>query len=315
MTSLRHQLWIFWLLLAAGGAVFLPDDIQATFRTTMGDLVRPGCLLWEETRDQLQTLKHAWSSDGADRLPELDSLKQELAQANTRVSQLEIELARLAETAAVERPPLFQNSSSASSEKLAQPVLISAAVLGEANAAAWRGNRWLNQGKSAGLAEESPLLKGDRRLIDQGRDARVTAEDSLLLGRTVIGKIVHAGRWTSSFLLVTDAGYRGRAQLVQKTSEGYVFGGKGVLKGQGEALCLLEGIPASESVEVGDSVYTAERDGVLPTPLYYGKVAEATLLEESRQWKILVEPAECPTDLTTVQVLRTELNPRRVLAN
>jgi cell shape-determining protein MreC len=152
-------------------------------------------------------------------------------------------------------------------------------------------------------------------LIDLGRDARISPEDTLLLGRSVIGKVHRVGRWTSTFLLVTDADFRGRAQLVRALQEGYVFGAKGVLRGQGDASCLLEGIPATETVEPGDLVYTADRDGPLPTPLYYGKVVEATLDDSAREWRIVVKPVERPTDLTDVQVLRSALNPRRLLAN
>ncbi|MFO0916726.1 MAG: rod shape-determining protein MreC [Planctomycetaceae bacterium] len=315
MDSWRNQLWIGWLLLAAGGAYFLPDDIQVSFRAVLGDLVRPGCVLWTETRLLGERLSADWRRAGPDPSAELVELREKLAEAHRQVRQLEIQLARLTETAAVERPPIFANASSTSPGPLAEPVLIPAGVLGESNATAWRGGRWLDQGKSAGLNEEAPLLTGNPRLLDRGRDAAVTAEDSLLLGRSVIGKVMHAGRWTSSFLLITDAGYRGRAQLVRRTDEGYLFGGKGVLKGTGESQCLLEGIAASESVEVGDSVYTAERDGILPTPLYYGKVVEATLAEGGREWKIRVEPVERPADLTTVEVLRTRLNLRRASAN
>ena len=156
--------------------------------------------------------------------------------------------------------------------------------------------------------------KSRKPLIDFGEDAGISTEDALLLGRYVIGKVEHVGKWTSTVKLVTDANYRGRAQLIRETEGGqFVFGeARGILKGQGGPLCKLEGIPAESSVHLHDSVYTGERDGILPVPLYYGEVVEATLGPDDREWTVLVKPVPLPTALTKVQVLRTGLNPDRL---
>ena len=63
------------------------------------------------------------------------------------------------------------------------------------------------------------------------------------------------------------------------------------------------------------AVYTADRDGLLPVPLFYGEVVEAKLGAENREWTILVKPVQLPSHLTTVQLLRTTLNPQRLAVN
>lgn len=315
MPPRRRSPATLWLLLIALGAFLLPDDMQAAVRLAVGDLVKPGRLIWSAASRRATHFFAARQPPPGAAASDDERLREELAAATRKIHALEIQLARHQEEAAARQLPIFAGETRAHSERLAQPVLIDAAVLGDAHAHAWRKGRWLDRGKSSGMLEEAPIITAARPLVDLGRDAQLSPEDPLLLGRTVIGKVHRVGRWTSTFLLVTDADFRGRAQLVRETPDGYVFGAKGVLRGRGEKTCLLEGIPATEAVEPGDLVYTAERDGLMPSPLCYGRVLEANLDEPSREWKIVVEPADRPSDLTTVQVLRTALNPRRPLAN
>ncbi len=294
--------------------MLLPEDMQGAFRLKVGDLVQPGCRLWGVMEDRWLAFAATWHAVPEDATAGVDRLRRDLAAALETTHRLEIQLAEQQELAATHHPPLFAEASASGGERLTQPVLIEAGVLGKSHATAWRKGRWLDQGKAKGMLEDAPILASSEPLLDLGRDARLSSEDSLLRGRTVIGKVHQVGRWTSTFLLVTDPRFRSRAQLVRETPEGYVFGAKGVLKGQGDALCRLEGIPASDTVEVGNSVYTAERDGVLPSPFYYGRVIEATLNDHAKEWSILVEPVDLES-VTTVLVLRTQLNPRRPLAN
>ena len=133
-----------------------------------------------------------------------------------------------------------------------------------------------------------------------------------MLGRCVIGKVERVGRWTSTFQLVTDSRYRGRAQLIRETESGFVFEAQGILRGEGGPLCKLEGIQAEKSVRVNDAVFTADRDGVVPTPLYYGQVVDAVLGIDDREWTVHVKPASLPSHLTTVHVLRIAVNPERL---
>jgi rod shape-determining protein MreC len=313
--STRPSAITYWLLVAAAGLMLLPRPQQAALRLIVGDLVKPGCLACNEIRQRASAWMVEWKAAPVESDPEIRRLKQELEAATSLARQREVQLARLREEAAANSPPLFSQASAPQQKRLAQPLLIEAGVLGDGHATMWRKGLWLDQGKKAGLLEEAPILAGSQSLLDLGRDARLSAEDTVLLGRTVIGKVTAVGRWTSTMLLVTDADFRGRAQLVRATSDGFVFGAKGILKGQGEPLCRLEGVPATEMVDAEDSVYTADRDGLLPTPLYYGKVVEATLPDRAREWKIMVQPAERPADLTKVHVLRAALNLKRVMAN
>ena len=243
---------------------------------------------------------------------ELARLEEELAREREQNRVLQTRLAQHAER----EIPDQEISPSLRSQRLLIPSLLEVAVLGDTVAEQWRAGKFLDHGAKSGMKENELVLapqKPQRPLIDLGEDADISADDALLLGRCVIGKVEHVGRWTSTLQLVTDPRFRGRAQLIRETESGFVFETQGILKGQGGPLCKLEGIPAEKSVRVNDAVYTAERDGILPTPLYYGQVVEAVLGTDDREWTVYVKPAALPTRLTRVQVLRTVINPERLV--
>jgi len=300
------------LMLVGVGMYFAPDTVAGRVRSAVSDSLRPGQIAARRLTDLLRenAMLISSQSDRA-RQREFERLRDQLVAEQARTAALQIQLARLNELRNREEslperlrslPPLTSSS------------LIDASVLGDALAERWRKGKLLDRGEASGVRESELVVKSSRALVDVGRDGKLSPEDGLLLGRCVIGKIERVGRWTSTFLLLTDAGYRGRAQLFHETDNGFVVGAKGILEGQGGALCRLKGIASSEAVTVGDAVYTATREGQLSTPLYYGRVFQATLGPSDTEWKVLVEPVSIPNDLATVQILRTVVNPERLSA-
>ena len=300
------------LMLVGVGLYFAPDSAAARVRAAVADAIRPGQVaarrLTAGVRENAALLA---STSERTRQREVDRLQDELREEQARTASLRIQLARLADAGARldslpdplrSLPPLTSSS------------LIDAEVLGDALAEKWRKGKLLGRGEASGVRESELVIKSSRSLVDVGRDGDLSPEDGLLLGRCVIGKVERVGRWTSTFLLLTDSGYRGRAQLVHQTETGFVFGAKGILEGQGGTMCRLKGIASSDAVSVGDAVYTATREGQPASPLYYGRVVEATLGPSDTEWKVLIEPVPLPSDLTTVQILRTAVNPERLSA-
>lgn len=301
------------LILFGTGFYFAPDTVANRVRGTVIDLLRPGLSAVRQMRSGTEELLADQSSERSTNSTEVERLTRELEIEQERNRELQVRLAQLAERQLPEREI---DDAIARTDRLIRSSLVEVAVLGDTTSRQWRMGKLLDQGSRSGIREDELVIstrKSIRPLIDCGADASVSVGDALLLGRCVIGKIQHVGRWTSTFHLVTDSQYAGRAQLIRETTDGlFVFEARGILKGQGGALCKLEGIPAESSVRVGDAVYTAERDGVFPTPLYYGKVEHATLEADAREWTVSVKPAPLPSQLTTVQVIKTELNPERL---
>ncbi len=308
------------LVLLGVGLYLGPPAVADRVRGTINDLLHPGLNLVRLSQKTIGNRldgnvdeAHSVGGRPADNR-DVAELADALAIAQERIRQLQV---RLAEQSERQLPEQEISRAMLKSERLIVPSLVEVAVLGDTLADKWRTGKLLDQGAKNGLRENELILsarKSPRSLIDFGEDAQISTEDALLLGRCVIGKVEYVGRWTSTIQLVTDADYAGRAQLIRETSDGlFVFGeARGILKGQGGPMCKLEGIPAESSVHVHDAVYTAERDGILPTPLYYGQVVEATLGPDDREWTVIVKPAPLPTRLTKVQVLRTAVNPERL---
>jgi len=239
----------------------------------------------------------------------LDRAEDDLHTATERVQRLSAQLASLRSTP---QDPWTSVNSAFESERLLVPALIEAAVLGEATSQAWREGRFLDRGWKHGVRESAVVLQGRGPLVDLGAAAGIAPEDALLVGRTIVGKVAAVGRWTSIILPVTDPAYRGRAQLVRESEGGPVWGASGLLRGDGNGRCRLEGVPVEDAVRVGDLVFSGDRDGALSAALAYGRVVEAGAAPGDREWTLVVEPAADPNALTHVHVLRAALNPSRV---
>jgi rod shape-determining protein MreC len=182
------------------------------------------------------------------------------------------------------------------------PAVIRAAVLGRDALELWRTAPHLNQGHRHGVSESSLVLDAAAPHLDQGSDSGVQPELDVLIGRCVVGRIANVGRWTSTLEPITDSRYRALAQIIRPSEQGGSFGTEGILVGQGTSFCKLTEVPTTQSVRVGDEVYTSERDHRTPVPLYYGRVVRVE--ESGRNWDIAVEPAVKVADLRTVAVLK-----------
>jgi cell shape-determining protein MreC len=160
----------------------------------------------------------------------------------------------------------------------------------------------LNSGRSHGLAESDVVLDESAPRLDQGSEAGIEPELDVLIGRCVVGRIASVGRWASAIEPITDPRYRGLAQIIRPSDQGGSFGAEGILVGQGTELLKLTDVPTTQSVRVGDEVYTSDHDRRFPIPLYYGRVVRVE--EAGRNWKIAVRPAVRVSDLKTVAVLK-----------
>jgi len=293
------------------GLLFTPDSVASKWRTFVAEFVRPGQQAIHSTAETIRESTEnipSFSPNTAERR-QIEQLKKELEASQARVISLTAQLAELHEE---RKRELSVPSVMRHLPRLASPSLIDAAVLGEFFGHDWRHGGFIDRGTSDGIREASLVLKSQQPLVDLGEDGEVSPEDCVLLGRSVIGKIEKVGNWTSTFLRVTDSGFRARVQVMHVTDNGFAFGPDGILKGRGEKYCRLDGISASESVRVGDEVFSADRDGISPTPLYFGRVVEASLESNDTTWRVLIEPAPIPNPLTSVEILRTSLNQARL---
>ncbi|MGE3315350.1 MAG: rod shape-determining protein MreC [Planctomycetaceae bacterium] len=313
-SSSRWKFLVAALMLGAAMGLFhAPETLTAGLRSLVLDSVRPGtsALQWSfaESRGWLERMSRV--EVDTDRVAELEEeLEAERAATRSALAQSALLSEQL-------RDALKNGSSpheSTPGKPLFTPELLRASVLGDGTRTLWREGKLIDKGSADGLTESLLVLDEGRTLIDQGSDSGVELEQDVYAGRTVVGRIATVGRWTSSVERVTDKHYRGLARIARKTASGLVLGPEGIIEGDGSNTCRLRDIPVTDSVEVGDEVYTGGRDGRIRSLMYYGKVVEARLNDGSTAWEIRVQPAIDDAHLNTVNVLRTRLNPHRMLA-
>jgi cell shape-determining protein MreC len=298
-----------WSAVLGAALWFAPATLAARVHAVVWDGLRPGLTVANKGETQLR----AWWSSQQDQevaalQTKLRAIESTLATEQHRTRRLTAQLLTLRDRTAAG----FSASVSPDlSERLFHPAILEAAVLGDSLSQAWRQGTVLDRGWKHGLRESALVLHSSRPLIDRGERDQLSSEDMLLMGQAVLGKVATVGRWTSTFLPITDPDYRGRAQLVRDGDDGPQWGATGLLRGDG-VTCRLDGVGGNESVRVGDLVLTADRDAALGTALTYGTVAEAHLGLDDREWRIVVQPAPRPEIVGSVQVLRAALNPGRL---
>lgn len=283
----------------------LPTNLQSEIRATANDLLRPGQELVRplvvRTRSEAAATNSVVGADSG----ELLRLQEQLRQQAIREANLREQL-KFAGTNG--RFPYDATSS----ERLIVHELLQARVLGRERELDGASPLLLDLGSASGAKKGAFVVRTDSPVLDQGTDSGIRAGQPVYAGRCVLGRIVRTGRWTSAVQLISDPKYASRAQLLRETNQGFKFGAECMLEGQGDGTCRLSGVPSTEPVAVGDSVYTGGRTARFPAPMFYGTVTEARL-ESDQRWLIVVKPQLNADDVRDVAVLREQLRSQRVL--
>ena len=296
------------LCLVGAGLLLIPAEATRALRTLVRDALRPGQTAVNVAARRVR----AWqaSAVGFIRPPgESAASNDESRSLRLQNRKLELRAARLRER--IEQLTAQQGivSPSASFPPLITARLVEARILGEETSSLWRGRKLLSAGAVDEIVESALVLDDARPLVDLGSDAVLAEGDAVYAGRTVIGKIAEVGRFTSTLRLVTDPAYSGRARLARRTSRGLVFGAEGTLIGDGTDLCRLKHM--TDPVNVDDEVFTGGADGLVPHPMYYGKVVRAELEAGANEWSVWVRSAAIDERLESVLILRRAVNPER----
>ena len=307
--------WLAPIVVIFGIALsFIPADAARPLRSLVRDSLRPGQVAARTT----SASRRRWlesSSRLSETPPVAAELEEELRSLRLSNRRFEVQAARLREKLRhlTEQQGLLPVS--AALPPLTAVQLVEARIMGEETALLWRGKQLLAAGSKDGVAESALVLENSRPLVDLGSDADISPGDAVYAGRIVVGKIADVGRFSSTLRLVTDPGYSGRARLARRTARGALaFGAEGTLVADGTELCRLTHI--TDPVNVGDEVFTGGADGLLPAPMYYGKVVRAELEPGAQDWLVWVKPAATAERLETVLILRgAVMNPERILAN
>lgn len=308
-------IWLLAIaLLAGGGLLCAPQEQTDRLQAVVRDALRPGQIAVQNSIDwcerQQPYLTSRWRGTSSTPLPTVsrDAFEERLQRLQAENASLREQLRRRSSSA---------NSRFQTTEPLFAPDLVEARVLGEESLQRFQSQarKLLAAGEQNGIDPASLVIASKSSQVDLGSDSGMQADQIVLAGRAVVGRISQVGKLTSTLLPVTDARYRGLARLARPMGAGFDFGPEGILEGDGTDTCRLNFIQSTEAVSPGDQIYTAAADGGQLVPLLYGTVVQADLPAGAPHWNIRVKPASQGMTLRTVHIIRTKLNPTRLNAH
>ncbi|MHC4876255.1 MAG: rod shape-determining protein MreC [Planctomycetota bacterium] len=300
-------------LLAAVVLAVLPESAVSSFRDLVRAAMVPGQRAVQVSTDWLTgQVKVAVSDELAERERKINDLQHELAVAALKTRRSQLRAGQLSEEiSSLHRngpsPFITEGTSSLVSERA-----VEARVLGSEALAAWKSRRLLDQGEAAGLAGDEWILDGTDMAIDAGLDQSLSSGLPVFSGRCVVGRIVEAGRFTSSLELLTAPSFRAQAVIVRDGTRGLERAELGLIEGTGQGGCRVAEVDARFSVEIGDAVYSVP-DPLSNAQMIFGYVTAATLEPGALHWDIAVEPAASLDQLRKVQIVVPSVNPDRLL--
>lgn len=304
-------------LLAAAMFAVLPASATTPIRDIIRLAVAPGQRL---VTSAIATTQTRWQQMLNEKLAtqrqELDQLHREIAQ-----SQLKERRALLATEAAFqELACVRRNGASPFAVQTIQPLLrshaIRAAVLGREILSELKSRRILDRGDTDGVAADLWVLNGEFPIVQAGSELSVADGLSVFAGRCIVGRIVAAGRWTSSLQFVTEPGFRARAVIARVNGDvpnapQFSFGSEGLIEGRSDlkekGLCELTQIPATEQVDVGMPVYSPPGHAV-DAPMLFGHVVSAKVPPGALHWVITFSPAVEQDDIFNVEIVVPKLS-------
>jgi rod shape-determining protein MreC len=169
---------------------------------------------------------------------------------------------------------------------------------------------FIDAGKAQGLQRSQLVVSGAGLVLDKGTDQGIAAGQKVAHGTAVVGRISKVSQWVGLVQPITAEDFSAAVQIVKLAPQGASYGAKGLLEGTGTGGCRVTAIPYTESVAVGDEVFSADIDGVQGPRLYYGRVVHAEF-SAGGEWDVRVEPAFQADTLQDVAVVQQRLNTAR----
>lgn len=165
----------------------------------------------------------------------------------------------------------------------------------------------VDAGKTLHLKPSDLLVDGGGIVLDQGQQQGIDAGQRVVNGMAVVGRITEASQWVALVQPVSHKEFSAAIQLVKNSPQGAALGAEGLLVGVGSGRCRVSGIPYTESVSVGDEVFSADINGIKGPRLYYGKVVRAEF-SAGGEWDVHVQPAVDHRKLDQVAVVQPAVN-------
>jgi rod shape-determining protein MreC len=120
-------------------------------------------------------------------------------------------------------------------------------------------------------------------LLDVGQESGIARNMPVVNDRGLVGRITEAGVGWSRVLLITDMSSSVNV-LTQSTRA------SGLVQGQPDGSLIMEAIPQSDTVSVGDTVFTSGLGGNFPRQILIGQVIEVQRRDYELYQTAIIQP-------------------------
>lgn len=150
--------------------------------------------------------------------------------------------------------------------------------------------------KAAQVIARQPVPGVNSILIDIGREDNLTTDMAVITDHGLVGKTVQVGDHSAVVQVLIDRNL-GAAVLLTKCRA------NGVTYWEGGYHLLLENIPSTAAVRLGEQVITSGMDGIFPAGIAVGEVTQVDKNEPSLFLQVEIQPAVNFTRLEEVFVV------------
>lgn len=147
---------------------------------------------------------------------------------------------------------------------------------------------------AAGVIGRSAPFAASRLLINAGTKHGVRRDAAVFTSRGIVGRVLATSGYSSEVELLTNATAAAGAVIVGSRLQG-------IVQGDGSQMLSLNFIPNSETVEIGQYVFTAGNDRIYPKGLPIGEVVSAA--KDTMYYRIDVRPFVDPARIDEVLVV------------
>ncbi|MCX6639604.1 MAG: rod shape-determining protein MreC [bacterium] len=155
---------------------------------------------------------------------------------------------------------------------------------------------------AAGVIARDPLPGVRSLLINVGRILGVEKHMAVINDRGLVGKVVRVGPRTSVVQLLMDRNLGAAVRLENSRADG-------ITTWEGSTFLLIEGIPVSANVKLGEQVLTSGLDGIFPEGIPVGEVLRIDRLPQSLFLRIELKPAVDFAGLEEILIVRQKNTP------
>jgi rod shape-determining protein MreC len=151
---------------------------------------------------------------------------------------------------------------------------------------------------SVSVIARDPLRVVQAVTIDRGAESGVAVNAPVISWKGVVGRVIEVHPTSAKVLLATDVNSAVSVRIQDPASRS-----TGLVRGVGDGRLLLQYVPRTDALRMGDIAITSGIGGIFPSGLVVGKIVQVRQRDFEVFQEALVEPAVDMHNLERLYVL------------